>query len=100
MRLSHDLPSRLARLTFTGLLAFAWCGAGGDPAFGQAAPGPRRPVAAEPNALPDAVKIRKLREHLESVGRVTEIVRRETPRDTFDPAAVVASVGREPAVLL
>ena len=75
MRLSNDRCSAACRLLFTALMAFAWSG---GPATGGAAP--------------------ELSDPAELIRRA-ESAERDLPRDTFDPAAVVKQVGREPAKL-
>jgi hypothetical protein len=75
--------SRPARWTFTLWLAFTWSAL---PLLARQ-PAPRPPNPSE------------VADQLERLFALLEQARRELPRDRFDPAAVVATVGRDPARL-
>ena len=88
MQLSTDLVSRSARFTFAALMALAWCGM------------PRNALAAPAAAGENAANLAQLADRVEKVARIYAAVDRDLPRDTFDPAFVVAKVGKDPGELL
>jgi hypothetical protein len=93
MRLAYDVPSRLSRLTFAVLLVVAWSGGVGPPVAraDDAVRAPAaQPVAADPAQL--AATVERLMDAL-------ELADQAAPRDRFDPDAIVAKVGRDPAAL-
>ena len=91
MGLSQDIPSRIFRLLFTVALVLAWCQ---GPSLRAQAPDagatPRDLAAADVKALADGV---------ERLFKAVEKADQALPRDSFDVAAVVASVGKEPQKL-
>src|SRR5688572_12873355 len=95
MRLSQDTPCRFARLLFTVIMAYAWAG-GAHNAAAQApdaAGGPAPAATRTPEER--AAAAQQLRNSL----RAIEEADRDLPRDSFEVAAVVKSVGSDPAKL-
>lgn len=88
MRLGTDIPSRLARLTFTFCIALIWCGIDKFKAAG-AAPAP----ATAP------VNLAEMADTLHKMAEICKAADRDLSRDTFDPAAVVQKVGKDPEAL-
>lgn len=90
MRLSNDLPSRTARLLFTGCLILAWWGGS---TLRITAAEPAAPAASnnfDPAQLADALR---------KEAKFCAEMDRDLARDTFDPAAVVQQVGNDPEAL-
>ena len=79
--------SRIARGFLATLLMISWTGA--LPALAQ-------PVSGKPSTPAD---IEKSIDELNRLVSGLEIASRQTPRDTFDPQAVLEIVGRNPAAL-
>jgi hypothetical protein len=90
MRLHNDFPSRTARLTFALTLAYAWCAGPRLQQARAADPPPREVRKADPAKIQETT----LRNFDMLAAASTRI-----PRETFDPAAVVEQVGRDPARL-
>jgi hypothetical protein len=83
LRFSNHPCSRAARVGFTILMAFVWC-------HGSVI------TLAQAQSAPSAVADRQQAiEALDRLMRLLDAYDRESPRDTFDPAAVVQSVGRD-----
>ncbi|MDB5171522.1 MAG: hypothetical protein JWN51_295 [Phycisphaerales bacterium] len=103
MRLGYDLPSRLSRFLFIVLMCMAWTGAVGGPPVSPAAntpsAGTRPEAAAPPQPDPTPEALNEAADHFDKVFAAIESCRREMPRDSFDPQAVVASVGRDTPAL-
>ena len=99
MRLSQDFPCRLARLLFSTTLAFIWAGGpNGSPSRAQA---PAASSAPAPTGQPEpAAAFKAAREQFDALWRTVEAIRRDLPRDGFDPQAVFDQVGPEPAKLV
>jgi hypothetical protein len=94
MRLSYDLPSRVARFVFTIVMGLAWSGAArGQPATSDTAAGARPTAngAADVKVSPD-----DLARFFDALAAADKSL----PRDTFDVAAVAAEVGDDPAKAL
>ncbi|HLL89577.1 MAG TPA: hypothetical protein VK324_09755 [Tepidisphaeraceae bacterium] len=90
MQLSHDFPCRLARLTFTLMMGVAWCGGA-----------TRVARAADPAPAP-ADQAAKTEQAIAQINRLIDaldVANRQLVRDTFDPQAVLAQVGRRPDAL-
>jgi hypothetical protein len=86
MRLSHDLPCRTCRLLFAVVLLLIWGKAG-------------TPNAVAATADPDPARARELARLVAETERnfaALEAAGKEIPRESFDPAAVVRAVGRDP----
>src|SRR5437879_4529426 len=101
MRITYDVPTRFARLMFTVLMVLAWSG-GVRPGSSCAADGK---ADAQPGGAsePPAGAASNSAEALERIGlgfRVIEAARRDVPRETFDIAAVAATVGKDPQAML
>jgi len=92
MRLYHDIPSRLARLTWTVLFTLAWSGFVDVARAEDCRCGAVDPVAeSQPADSPG-----QMAQRLDRVFETIERLQRDQPRDTFDPAAVVRRVGKDP----
>ncbi|MDB5299675.1 MAG: hypothetical protein JWO87_1338 [Phycisphaerales bacterium] len=87
MSLSNDVISRTARLLFSTLMAWTWCGG-----INQVTAAPSAPAAAAPLAGAD---LARLADQLEEGLKALEVASRNAPRDSFDPQAVLANVGRD-----
>jgi hypothetical protein len=96
MRLSHDLPCRLARLLLAITLALIWAGADRVHAQAPAASAASGPTTARQTPEQRAAAAQQLRNSL----RAIEQADRDLPGDSFDVAAVVKSVGYDPAKLI
>lgn len=91
MKPSPDLSARVARLVFCLLMLMAWTGAvefaGGEPLTRAASQGagfdPRK-------AISDAI---------DQTAHQAEQIQRNLPRDSFDPAALVQKLGKDPVTL-
>ncbi len=96
MRLGIDLPSRVARALLCIVLIQAWVGGASwaaDPAAAASPPA----VATLPAAPADAAAIAA---ELDRSFAALAAADADLPRDTFDPAAIISAVGKEPATLL
>lgn len=93
MRLSHERPAQIARLLFTVAMGIAWCGA---PRLARAQ---QAGGAAAPQAGSEIEQIRQMADALQSTARICAQIDRDLPREEFDPTAIVARVGRDPAAL-
>jgi hypothetical protein len=92
MGLSQDIPSRLCRLLFTLALLLAWC----------RGPSLMAQTAADAGATarePTAKDFKALADRIERLFDAVDQADRALPRDSFDVAAVVASVGKDPQKL-
>jgi hypothetical protein len=92
MRLSHSLPCRLARLTFTLLMTLTWCGLARTASAAAPASGGRQ-------AGDDPARVRHVAESLERTIKFYEKAQPTIPRDTFDPDALTRQVGSDPTKL-
>lgn len=99
MGLSRDVPCRLARLTLTVSLVMCWTGIGQARAAQADPPPAAKPSPAAKGREPTAVDFKQSRERFSAVCDMLEAMRRDLPRETFDPQAVVARIGRDPAKL-
>lgn len=91
MHLSHELPCRLSRFTFTVLMGIAWAG-GVRLNSVRAAEAGKAAGAAE--------TIAQAKDRAERCFRVLQDIERGAPRDTFDVAAVAVSIGKDPDSIL
>ena len=89
MYLSHDAPCRLARLTFTLLMALAYAGM---PQWASAPPASAASVAPTTNLAAVADRLEKAMVFIEDEEQ-------KLPRDTFDVDAVVKAVGKDPVAI-
>src|SRR5256885_41872 len=92
MEMSHDLPSRLARFTFTVMMAMAWCGA-------------TRPVpvyAAPADGAPDLTPqdLNRAADAIEKGLKAAADFDQQLPRDTFDPNVIVRQTDGDPQKLV
>ena len=94
MQVGRDFPSRVARLVFAGLMGLAWCGFA-DYCAAQPSPDP----ATGPSTQPASGDRRSAADELNRLLNGLNTIDKEGPRDTFDVAAVVANVGRDPVKL-
>src|SRR6476661_1557415 len=76
MNLSNDCPCRLARLTFTALMAWAWAG------------GASQAHAADGTTARNPAERATAAEQLQRGLKAIEDADRAAPRDSFDPAYV------------
>src|SRR5689334_384580 len=90
MQMSHDFPSRLARCTFTIMMAMAWCGAAN----------PSTASAAEPGHDPTPQDLQRTADAFEKAMKAAAEFDKNLPRDTFDPQVIVRQTGGEPKALL
>src|SRR4051812_438070 len=88
MRLRPDKSSRVARGTLALLLAFVWC----------QCPLLAVPPATAPSSKP-AFDPKELADEMERFLQIVEKTEKILPRETFDPAAIVAAVGKDPEKL-
>lgn len=92
MQLGTDFFSRLARGMMTLLMGLAWAGA---PQWARA----RDDAATQPASQPGArtpEQLQQAREQFERMLKAVEAADAKLQRDSFDPAAVVEKVGRDP----
>ena len=86
MRLSPDIPSRLARSVFAMLMALVWAGA------------TQKAGAADPPPATSA-DLAQLSAAIGKLLKQSEAIERQIPRETFDFNAVVNQAGRSPGDL-
>jgi hypothetical protein len=92
---SDDRWSRIARLMFTLLMTLTWCGAVTPAAVAQPAPPAPVDSGATPQAGTSPDKVADLNRLISAM----DVASRQTPRDTFDPQAVLEQAGRDAAAL-
>jgi hypothetical protein len=97
MQLSNDPAGRVARLTFTAMMALAWAAPSWEV---RGAPIPASGNPSPPSTAPaDDANRRQSAAELARMFRALELAEREIPRHTFDPPAIVNQVGHNPAKL-
>ena len=87
MRLSSDLPSKTCRVLFAVLLVLVWVKL------------PAEAAQAADEQPAGAADRKKAADTLERLFKALEAADRDGPRETFDAAAIVKTVGRDPAKL-
>lgn len=98
MQLSQDALGRASRLLLAIGMALTWAGAGGL-ATHAAEPAPAAPATPTAETPEDAQALQAAAEQIERSCRAVAAAEREIPRDTFDPPAIVAKVGRDSSKL-
>jgi hypothetical protein len=95
MLLRRDPLSRLGRLILIVSLGFTWC----LPPCVRMAFGQATQPSSEPDAWQDPQQRQRIAEQMERDFAALQQADQQIPRDTFDPAAIVKQVGRDPAKL-
>lgn len=93
MQLENDFPARLARFSFTLAMGLVWCGVPQHTLAGP--PGSTLPSITES----DKTRMTQLADSLEQTLRLYTAIDRGIPRDSFDPQAVVKTVGNDDSKL-